>query len=98
MRASSRRVHLTNGFDVATPLLIPSLSSKGFPLLSGRSNSRSEVEIYVGIAGPSLVESLLISAYDIYYNYLPGADQFRQDFFQSIYARPKLLVIDSGGY
>jgi len=96
--ATSRRIALTNGFELKTPLLVPSVSSKGFPFLGGKVDGISEMSIYLGIVGPALVDSLLISAYDIHYSYLPSTDQLRVDFFESIYANPKLLLIDSGGY
>jgi hypothetical protein len=89
---------LRNGDHVNTPLLVPSLSSKGFPFLTTKDRKASEAEVFLRIAAPGLNESLLISAYDIRQGHLPDVAQFSDGFLQSIYSNPKLLIIDSGGY
>lgn len=60
------------------PLLVPSFSSRGFPSIG---KIHSSLTTY-------LSQSTLISAYDIYYNYLNIDDIYKSD----------LLIIDSGGY
>jgi hypothetical protein len=60
------------------PLLIPSFSSRGFPSIGKIHSSLSTY----------LSQATLISAYDIYYNYLDIENIYISD----------LLIIDSGGY
>ena len=55
-------------------------------------------KIHSGILTRELEESLLVSAYDIEHGLLEGTHAFRVGFKQSDYSRPRLLVIDSGGY
>ena len=55
-------------------------------------------KIHSGNLTRELEESLLVSAYDIGHGLLEGVHAFRMGFKQSDYARPRLLVIDSGGY
>jgi hypothetical protein len=72
--------------EVKTPLLIPGVSSKGFK----RRGNRSEARSYLKVAAPFLEESLLVSAYDIYYKYVPAITRREYGI--------RLLFIDSGGY
>ncbi len=71
MRARSRQLALRNGDQLTTPLLVPSLSSRVCPFLSGEDDGPSEAGVYLQIVAPSLNEALLISAYDVYYEHLP---------------------------
>ena len=43
-------------------------------------------------------ESLLVSAYDIRHGFLANKDAFKKGFKESLYAQPRVLVIDSGWY
>jgi hypothetical protein len=94
MLARSRMLPLTAD-GLCGPLLIPSVSSKGFPLLNGLS----EAALVLPLVVDDLAESLLISAYDIHHGLviehekLMGPEQAR-----TIYDKPALLVLDSGGY
>ena len=54
--------------------------------------------IHSGLLTRELQESLLVSAYDIGHGLLDSVHAFRVGFKRSDYARPRLLVIDSGGY
>ena len=54
--------------------------------------------IHSGLLTREIEESLLVSAYDIGHGLLDGVHAFRVGFKRSDYARPRLLVIDSGGY
>jgi hypothetical protein len=81
---------------LTTPLLVPSLSSKGFQF---RQNGLSEVAAYLEVARDHLTESLLISAYDLHHGHLPDADRLLgHDHWSSVYSAPSLLIVDSGGY
>jgi len=55
-------------------------------------------EIHSDLLTRDLEESLLVSAYDIEHGLLKGTHAFRMGFRQSDYAKPRLLIIDSGGY
>jgi hypothetical protein len=79
------------------------MSSKGFDFRlenEGKSNERkiSVVSDYLDVIGRNLNESLLVSAYDIFFGHLADAQRFQADFLGSVWANPKALFIDSGGY
>lgn len=94
MWARSRKLNLAS-VSLTGPLLIPSISSKGFPIIDGKSEAGKALQF----AAPDLTESLLISAYDLHYDLLPGASRLLgPDHSKSLYGHPALLVIDSGGY
>lgn len=104
MLTSSRQLSLGNGVEFSTPLLVPSMSS--LALAPHKIGSTPEGEpklihysqIHSGILTRELEESLLVSAYDIEHGLLESTHAFRMGFKQSDYARPRFLVIDSGGY
>ena len=104
MLTRSGQHRLSNGVEIPTPLLIPSFSSLARkPIaLGGSGEGKPELIHYSKIHSANftreLEESLLISAYDIGHGLLEGVHAFRVGFKQSDYARPRLLVIDSGGY
>ena len=79
-----------SGVDIETPLFVPSYSSKGFILeRDNRGKLKSEVCKAIELANQFLTESQLISAYDVYYNYL----------LQPVDLIPtKIIFVDSGGY
>ena len=96
MLARSRPFLLRSGTELTTPLLIPSITSKGFQL---RQDGLSEVGTYLEVARDHLTEALLISAYDLHHRLLPqAAELLTQDHWSTVYSTPSLLVIDSGGY
>jgi hypothetical protein len=68
-------------------VLIPSFSSKGFRITR---RGKSEAVTILQAAGEFLTQSYLISAYDIYYGYIP---QLRKLAFL-----PDMIFLDSGGY
>ena len=82
----SRLVH-PSGVILETPLLIPSFSSKGF---SFADDGKSESASALTVASQFITESMLISAYDLFYKYLPTGDRL------DVY--PQLTFVDSGGY
>lgn len=62
MLARSRLLHLAQP-ALSGPLLIPAVSSKGFPLIDGVS----EAGIVLELVSPELTEALLVSAYDLHH-------------------------------
>jgi hypothetical protein len=78
MLLAERRAITLNGREVLkTPLLVPSFSSKGFP----------EVETILQFSEEFLTETLLVSAYDIFYKKIPNTITF-----------VPVVFLDSGGY
>jgi len=71
---------LPSGAELQTPLMIPSLSSRGF----SQPALRAAAEVALG----RVEETVLVSAYDLYYGLVPSPGSFRAE----------LLFIDSGGY
>lgn len=93
MLTNSREFEHPQGVKFKTPLLVPSFSSKGFSLQNRRINKKfSKVsELYNVVLGcrELFTESLLVSAYDLYYKLIPPP--------QEIYCTD-VTIIDSGGY
>ena len=82
----ARKIALNEETFIETPLLIPSFSSKGF----GFSNKgKSEIHDAFNFTKEQLTESLLVSAYDIYYKNIALP-------YRSI--KPDITFLDSGGY
>ena len=95
MLARSRRLRLASQ-PLSGPLLVPSVSSKGFPV--GRDGV-SEAGAALDVVGQDLHESLLVSAYDLHFGLVPDAGRaLGEGHGSTVYANPQLLVIDSGGY
>ena len=100
MRSRSRQISFRDGTSIETPLLVPSLSSKGFgPVNVGDGE---DVPAPAGMlqlfGGESFYDALLVSAYDIAYEQVLDAESFRKGFAKSPYALPQFLIIDSGWY
>ena len=74
-----------NGTQIATPLLVPSFSSKGFYV---DSESESELNKLYEVASEYITESMLISAFDISYKNIKDIN----------YDIAEITFIDSGGY
>lgn len=99
MRAQNREIIFRNGVRVETPVLVPSLSSKGFLPIDVGDKELPAPAAYLSIfGGDAFNESLLISAYDIHHALVLNPDSLRAGFAASPYAEPELLVIDSGWY
>jgi hypothetical protein len=81
---SSTLKHKT-GIPIKTPLLVPSFSSKGFYT---DSYGISEIDIIYNATSEYITDSMLISAYDIYYEYIKTPN----------YNVPVITIVDSGGY
>jgi hypothetical protein len=74
-----------NGLIISTPLLIPSFSSKGF---SFDLEGKSELDDIFFIASEYITDSMLISAYDMYYKNITKYKFTISD----------ITIVDSGGY
>jgi len=81
-----------NGASIDMPRLIPSFSSKGFPFVENKKSKRktSEANDALELTGPTISDSILISAYDVFHKYLVRPERF--------YDNKELIMIDSGGY
>ena len=66
------------GTAIDLPRLIPSFSSKGFPFFTDTDTGRtmSEVTNVLQNAGPTISDSILLSAYDISHGYLRTPEVF----------------------
>jgi len=94
MLARSRNLGLTSR-SLPGPLLVPSVSSKGFPLVNGVSEAGLSV---VNVA-QDLTETVLLSAYDLAHGLLSQSDELLGPGHRHTpYGTPELLVVDSGGY
>jgi hypothetical protein len=95
MFASNRKLRLTAAPLLSGPLLVPSVSSKGFPITDGITEPGAALER----VSPDITEALLISAYDLHHKLLPDGERLLgPEHHQTIYGTPRLLVVDSGGY
>lgn len=101
MLARSRRLELA-GATVETPLLVPAMSSKALGPIELRDARGGELVAASLVHSEAFLDgiddALLISAYDLHYDYLTDAKRFRAGFATSAYARLNLLMIDSGWY
>src|SRR5262245_60637708 len=86
MLATSRKLQHPSGVIIETPLLVPSFSSKGFPI----KQDISEASMALKIASEFLTESMLVSAFDIHHKYLPSPKEFN--------VVPQITFVDSGRY
>lgn len=94
MLARSRNLRLTDR-PLRGPLLVPSVSSKGFPLIDGVSEAGASLRS----VAQDLTDSLLVSAYDLAHRFMPEAEMLLgENHRQTIYETPELLIVDSGGY
>jgi len=100
VRAAKRRFTVRGGHTIDTPLLVPSISSRGFDFVETENEGTlSRTAGFLRLAAPNLAGgTLLISAYDIRYGFLPECEALRSDALQSVYGMPALTFIDSGLY
>lgn len=102
MLARSRRIAL-GGAEIETPLLVPAISSKAVgPIELGQGRRKPQVVAASRVHTETLLtgirDAVLISAYDIHHGFVSSASAFHKGFAESIYASPRVLVIDSGWY
>jgi hypothetical protein len=89
---------MRGGRDFETPLLVPSLSSKGFAPVEVEGNEVPAPAAYFQQFVDGFTDALLISAYDIHHGQIADAEQLRQGFATSAYSKPAVLFIDCGWY
>jgi len=87
MRARKSAIRHPSGVTLQTPLLVPSFSSKGFQF---NKDGESEITIALEITSEVLYESMLVSAYDLFYGHIPRLTDLR--------GLPDVILLDSGGY
>jgi hypothetical protein len=77
---------------VDLPLVVPSLSSKGFQFYrdSESGEVRSETSDVLGFAGSFFQESFLISAFDLHHKHYADPTSY--------FSNASLILLDSGGY
>jgi len=86
----ARTITHPSGEKFETPLLVPSFSSKGFSMVSTKDKGIVSECYDVMIVGTEFIEeSLLVSAYDLYYKLVPKPNEFKS---------AGINIIDSGGY
>ncbi len=90
MLARSSVLTHKSGFTFATPLLVPSFSSKGFLFQKKGKTTISEAKKLMDITAPALSDPILVSAYDLHHKYI--------DTPKRIAKIGSLTFIDSGGY
>ncbi|HEX6679130.1 MAG TPA: hypothetical protein VF063_00660 [Gaiellaceae bacterium] len=100
MRSRSREITFRDGTTIETPLLVPSLSSKGFaPVEVGDQGEAPAPAGTLNLFGAdAFYESLLLSAYDIHYQQVLEPESLKKGYAKSPYAIPQFLIIDSGWY
>jgi hypothetical protein len=85
MLVRSTKITHPLGSIIQTPLLIPSFSSKGFGV---SKREKSEIKEIFSVAWPLLTDTMLVSAYDLFHNYLDPIEN----------ATTEVTFVDSGGY
>lgn len=86
----SRTIVHPSGEKFETPLLVPSFSSKGFALHKSKENNAVSECFEIMMVGAGFIEeSLLVSAYDLFYELVPNPAAFKS---------ARINFIDSGGY
>lgn len=93
MLVNSKTILHPNGFNLTTPLLVKSFSSKGIRYKMDGEPKQVISEVYPILQRTSegLTDTILLSAYDLKY-YLPTSQELAQSL------SPEFIFIDSGGY
>lgn len=93
MLAKTSNIQHPNGFNLTTPLLVKSFSSKGIRYKKDGDPKQVISEVYPILQRTSeaLTDTVLLSAFDLKY-YLPSAQELAQSL------SPEFIFIDSGGY
>lgn len=89
MLARSSVLSHPSGFELKTPLLITSFSSKGFRFIEKDSKLHSESLAFLKATAEDLYETILLSAYDFKY-FFPKPEK--------IPIHAQFTFVDSGGY
>ena len=84
---TSKLLHPSSGTSLRTPLLVPSFSSKAFGF---GHDGQPEIRRVLDASREFITKTCLISAYDVYYNYIPAPEDLG--------VTVDLIFLDSGGY
>lgn len=101
MLARRRKVRLSNGIELETPLLIPSLSTRNVGRLDHEEEGTpptSYASVVLDLLGNHIDEALLVSAYDLHYRRLHDSERLLASEAGTSFEHPNLLMIDSGLY
>jgi hypothetical protein len=88
-------LRLPSGQALDTPLLVPSISSKGFSIDDA---GVSAVADPLAFAAPLIQDAMLISAYDLGHGLLPGAADLSVFPAKGPMSNPACVLVDSGQY
>ncbi len=98
MLAAKRTRQLSNGVQIDTPLVIPSLSTRNVGRIDVDGVAQSLASAILPIVGGQLQEALLVSAYDLSSGRLLEAEDLLAGDASTVYGAANLLMIDSGLY
>jgi hypothetical protein len=100
VRGAKRTIRFGTGTAIETPLLVPSISSRGFGFTKTDGDGvLSEAAGFMLAGARHLADrELLLSAYDIHYEYLADVAALREADTESPYRLPRVLFVDSGLY
>jgi hypothetical protein len=93
-----RRLTLSNGAVIETPLIIPSLSTRNVGRIDYDEKPESIASAALRIVGQQLTEAVLVSAYDLHHRRLVDSDRLLQGAIDTVFDHAALLMIDSGLY
>lgn len=102
--AERRTITLSNGVELTTPLVIPSLSTRNVGRLDqeddqGRQRPPvSYASMALELFGNHIDEALLVSAYDLHYRALHESERLLSGGSPTPFHHPNLLMLDSGLY
>ncbi|HEY5286725.1 MAG TPA: hypothetical protein VIJ50_06445 [Solirubrobacteraceae bacterium] len=98
MLARRRRHRLSNGVEIQTPVIIPSLSTRNVGRIDVDDVPESISSAALRIVGGQLDEAMLVSAYDLARRPMFEADRLLAGATNTVYDSATLLMIDSGLY
>lgn len=104
MLAERRTITLRNGVALTTPLIIPSLSTRNVGRLDQEDDGGekkppiSYASVVLELLGNHIDESLLVSAYDLYYGAIHDSERLLAGEQPTAFHHPRFLMVDSGLY
>jgi hypothetical protein len=93
-----RKIDLTNGVQITTPLIIPSFSTRNVGRIDFDGRPESIASAALRIVGQQLTESALVSAFDLHQRHLVDSDRLLEGARDTVFDHPALLMVDSGLY
>jgi hypothetical protein len=97
MIGRTQTLHLPSKARLETPLVIPSVSSRGFGWHDLNGAPHSDVSMTLEQVWTHFGESLLVSAYDLHRGVLHQSEELLSG-SPTVYDQPRLLIVDSGRY